>query len=165
MQVEQIKGVTFDYQTQTAASMGVILRAAFGNKDGILHGCELSIPNVSGVKIEAGDILICGRHLQITDEFMLPTNAYNRPGDKYCQIILELDMDETASNTEFTQAQFLFRYATDLSGFAELTKEDINHDGRIYQAEVCVVSLDSGGHPTGIIRKWKAISNGLMLFT
>ena len=164
MQVEQIKGVTFDYQTQTAASMGVILRAAFGNKDGILHGCELSIPNVSGVKIEAGDILICGRHLQITDEFMLPTNGFFTQGDKYCRIVLQLDMNETASNTEFSQADVIFAYSQ-TTVFSDLIQEDINHDGRIYQAEVCVVSLDSGGHPTGIIRKWKAISNGLMLFT
>ena len=164
MNVEQLKGITFDYQTQTAASMGVILRTAFGRKDGILEGCDVTIPNISGVKIDKGDILICGRHLQVTDEFMLPTNAYNRPGDKYCQIILELDMDETASNTEFSQADVIFAYSQ-TTGFSDLIQEDINHDGRIYQAEVCVVSLDTGGHPTGIIRKWRTISNGLMLFT
>ena len=159
MHVDMIKGITFDYQTQTAASMGVVLRAAFGKKDGILHGCDLSIPNISGVRVEAGDILICGRHLQVTDAFMLPTNGLSSQGDKYCRVILELDMDETASNTEFKQANILFRYATDLSGFAELTQEDINHDGKIY----CVVSLDSTGHPTNIIRKWQPISNGLLL--
>lgn len=165
MHVDMIKGITFDYQTQTAASMGVVLRAAFGKKDGILHGCEVSIPNISGVRVEAGDVLICGRHLQVTDAFMLPTNGFNSTGDKYCQILLQLDMNETASNTEFTQANVLFRYATDLSEFEDLTQEDINHDGKIYQAEMCLVSLDSTGHPTGIIRKWQPISNGLLLTT
>lgn len=165
MHVDVIKGITFDYQTQTAASMGVMLRAAFGNKDGILHGCDVSIPNVSGARVEAGDILICSRHLQVTEPFMLPTNGLSSPGDKYCRVILELDMSETASNTEFTQANILFRYADDLSDFGDLTQEDINHDGKVYQAEICVVSLDTSGHPTNIIRKWQPVSNGLLLFS
>ena len=165
MQVDQIKGVTFDYQTQTAASMGVILRAAFGKKDGILHGCELSIPNVSGVKIEAGDILICGRHLQITDSFMLPTQGLFSAGDKYCRALIQLDMNDEASNTEFNQAEVLFKYSQTKTGFPDLVQEDINHDGRIYQAEICMVSLDNAGHPTGFIRKWQPVSNGLLLMT
>ena len=157
MHVDMIKGITFDYQTQTAASMGVVLRAAFGKKDGILHGCDVSIPNISGVRIEAGDILICGRHLQLTEAFILPTNGLNSEGDKYCRIILELVMTEPASNTEFTQSNVLFQYASNLSDFATLVQDDINHDGEIYQVELCVVSIDNTGHPTSIIRKWQPI--------
>ncbi|MBQ9857917.1 MAG: hypothetical protein IJO77_02840 [Oscillospiraceae bacterium] len=165
MVVEQVKGITFDYQTQTAASMGVILRAAFGKKDGILEGCDVTIPNISGVKIDKGDILICGRHLQVTDEFMLPTNGFNSPGDKYCRILLQLDMSNTASADEFTQAEILFKYSQTSSVFPSLIQEDINHDGTIYQAEICTVSLDTGGHPTSIIHKWQPVSNGLLLTT
>ena len=42
-------------------------------------------------------------------------------------------MDETASNTEFNQAEVLFKYSQ-TTGFPDLVQEDINHDGRIYQA-------------------------------
>lgn len=158
MDFPNIRGVTFDYRLQTAADMGVILRAAFGKKDGILQGCDISTPTLNGVRISKGDVLICGRHICIEEDAVIPTNGFGQAGDKFARLILQIDLDDTATDTDFDQVSIRFEYATNVSNFTKLTQEDINRGGRVYEVEMCVVTLDDTFHPTGVVRKWQNVA-------
>ena len=154
MQTDKIKGVTFDYQLQPAAQMATVFRAAFGSRDGVIYGCDVSLhPNGFPV-LAAGDVLICGRHIQITSAISIPTSAFYQEGDNYCRIMLEVDVGIPAQSDEFTQASIEYEYVSSLSELASLRQDDVNHGGTIYDMEICVVRLNSSGNTDSIVRSW-----------
>ena len=158
MHSDEIKGVTFDYQLQTAAQMASVLRAAFGRKDGVLHGCGVSVPaSTAGVEIASGDVLVCGRHIQFLNTLIVPTQAFFTEGDKFVRLLLKIDVSTAAENDRFTQASIEFEYANAIANFGELTQEDVNHDGFVYDCEICVASLDVSGRPIAILRSWQSV--------
>ena len=152
-----MKGVTFDYQLQTAAEMATIFRAAFGDKDGRLNGCTLSINQNSVLLLSEGDMLICGRHIHVGSTIGIPTSAFYQEGDVYCRVMIELDMTTPAASDEFTQGSMEYEYVSDLDELAALRQDDINHGGSIYECELCVVTLNSSGNPSQIVRQWGSV--------
>lgn len=143
-------GGTFAYQRITPSEDAAVRRAALG--DGILCGCEFKYSG-STLTMGAGLLFLCGRvvrHPQVQHWSIAGSTS------GFARLVLTLDMSRTATATEFEQVVDSVEYAETLNGFASLSDEDINADGFLYQAEVCVVSLGAGGI-TGLVKVFPAL--------
>ncbi len=146
-----IRGVTFDYQTITAKDDGAKMRAIYGYKDGMLWGGEVSIAGLSGVRIEAGGLLICGRLVIFEQAVIVPTQAVD-DGSNRAAIIYRIDLTKEPLPNEFTQGEIKIvgrKHPT--QGEPSLTKEDINADGNVYEVLLAYVKLDEGRHPIELV--------------
>lgn len=137
-----IKGVIFENQAPTAKQMGAVFRPLY--TDGILQGCEISY-NGSNVFISPGVIMACGRPFELTT-----TENIELSGSGYARIIVNLDMNKSATEENFGQVYFTTETAEAASGFVTLEKENVNQSGTLYQLEVARFTI-SGGTVTGMV--------------
>lgn len=142
---EYFAGVTFAEQAVTPSDDAVLRRAFLS--DGSLAGCEISYAG-STLTMGAGSLLICGRQVRHTASqnwsIVDATSGFVR-------LVLTVDLSRAATVDTFDQVVDSIEYAASANGFAELQQTDVNKAGTIYQIEMCVVSLGSGGI-TGIVR-------------
>lgn len=144
-------GITFAGQKVTPSADALLMQHIFD--DGIFQGCELSAAGFT-ISMAAGNLMICGRHiLHDTSEGW----AMNGASSGYARLILTIDLSKTATVDAFDQIETTVEYAATADGFPALEQSEINISGVKYQAEICVVSLSSGGI-TGIVRQLQAVS-------
>lgn len=144
-------GVTFPLQKVTPSDFAIVNRAAL--TDGFLSGCALSYAG-TGLTMEAGDLLICGRHIRHP-----AAQAWTVDGASsgFARLVLTIDTAKTSTLDAFDMVESSVEYATSEEGFVALTQEDINVDGTRYQVTACIVSLSSGGI-IGIVQQLPAAS-------
>ena len=140
-----IAGVTFDNQSPTAKDHGALFAGIL--TDGIIQGCGISYSGAN-VTIGTGYYIVAGRLCKISaaeTKVLTGTSGYAR-------IIAAVDLSGTATEDTFSQATITVDYAATSTGFPSLTQEDVNWNGTLYQMELAVLTLGSGG-ATGIVRK------------
>ena len=151
-----LRGVTFAGQNVTPKNDGALYNAH--NGDGILNGCEMSF-TTSELVIQSGHIIAGGRVCQIDGATRI--NAFDisggaEPGfEGYIQIVLECD---TSQPVGFQWSLKGFKSAS-ISGFATLTKEDINGAGTLYQLELAVLQLVN----SDITAIYRSLGNSLLV--
>ena len=140
-----IAGVTFDNQSPTAKDHGALFAGIL--TDGIIQGCGISYSGTN-VTIATGYYIAAGRLCKISAaETKVLTGTSG-----YAPIVAAVDLSGTATEDTFSQATITVDYAATSTGFSPMTQEDVNWNGTLYQFELAVLSLGSGG-ATGITRK------------
>ena len=138
------QGINFSSQHIVPSDDGRLYEAIF--EDGALHGCELSYVGAA-LTIGAGYLMIGGREIEITADEVFNTNEAT---SGYAQLVLTIDLTQTATIGAFNQVSIDVRYASTEAGFASLIQDDINGAGTKYQQQLALVSLGTGGI-TGIV--------------
>ena len=134
-----IRGITFVDQTVKTKDDGRLYQAIFD--DGILYGCAFSSSGFT-LTMGAGHIIAFGRQIKNSAAQNFPLSGAS---DGYARVLLVIDLSKTATETSFDQVYTLIQYSDSISGFPEVTAEDINAAGRIYQLPLAVCSLSSAG--------------------
>lgn len=138
------QGINFSSQHIVPSDDGRLYEAIF--EDGALHGCELSYVGAA-LTIGAGYLMIGGREIEITEDEVFNINEAT---SGYAQLVLTIDLTQTATIGAFNQVSIDVRYASTEAGFASLIQDDINGAGTKYQQQLALVSLGTGGI-TGIV--------------
>lgn len=138
------QGINFSSQHIVPSDDGRLYEAIF--EDGALHGCDLSYVGAA-LTIGAGYLMIGGREIEITEDEVFNINEAT---SGYAQLVLTIDLTQTATIGAFNQVSIDVRYASTEAGFASLIQDDINGAGTKYQQQLALVSLGTGGI-TGIV--------------
>lgn len=144
-------GVTFPEQKATPSDDAIIRQAVLN--DGILAGCGLDFAGFT-LTMASGLLLIKGREIRHT---VSESWAVSGATSGYARLSLMIDLSKTSTIDIFEQVDIAIDYASTADGFPALEQTEINVFGVKYQAEICVVSLSSGGI-TGIVRQLPAVS-------
>jgi hypothetical protein len=141
-----INGLIFDERENKAKNWGHIFKNVFGG-DGILTGCEVSYVSDT-VTVSEGYFAVCGRIVEIDGD--ASAGIYGLSDGVY-KLVFQIDLTQPASAASFDQGIFVFLSDPDV-----LTKEDINANGTIYQAEFAAVTI-FGGSITSAVRNMSPI--------
>lgn len=144
-----LKGCTFDNQNVSSTNDGGLYQSIIG-ADGILWGCSMST-TASTLTIQPGQMLIGGRIVWVNGATQFSFTDPIVSG--YGQVILTIDLTQTATTSEFAQVQLSVVYSATTT-FPALTQGDINVPGgdTTYQKELAVVSI-ANSNITGITRQ------------
>lgn len=149
-----IRGSNFDNQHPFASDHALVWERCM--PDGLLYGVEMSFTTTL-FTLGTGFMLIAGRAFEITAAESVSIS----PGSGYARVYVTIDTGATATENSFDQVNFGVDYAASLDSFAELTQEEINinQGAAVYQAEVAVLAINSGG-VTAIERQMELVSPG-----
>ena len=135
-----IQGITFDNQVVTAKDHGRLFHCLL--RDGVVSGCGITKTNTS-ITVGAGYLLVAGRLIRITAAQTLYITLPSSPG--YFRVLVTVNLTGTATTTDFAQVSLTTEFSRSLTDFRELTQEDVNGSGTLYEYELCIVySLTSG---------------------
>lgn len=140
------RGCTFDNQNVTSQNDGGLYQQIFST-DGVIWGCSISA-TTNSITIQPGEMLIGGRLVWVDGATQI---QFSDPiSNGYGQVVLQIDLSQTATTTTFNQLSTIVNYST-TTLFPALTQEQINQPGvgTIYQAQLAIVQI-SGGNITGV---------------
>ena len=139
-----LRGVTFkDMFVRPPDDAAIFARVL---SDGIVDGCAMSAAG-STLHLTAGRLIACGREGGIASALDIPIAGAS---SGYARLVLSVDMSASASASDFKQVRLDVEYSATLGGFEDLTQDDINNGGTLYQMVLCVMSLGAAGI-TGIL--------------
>lgn len=132
-------GAFFSNRPLPSKSLGAFARAAV--PDGILSGCSISYTGAA-LTVAAGQMIACGRVFSLPEA---KTLALTGATSGLARVLVQIDLAGTSSESEFEQVSFVTQYAATADAFAELTQDDVNASGTIYQMELCRAALSASG--------------------
>lgn len=132
-------GAFFSNRPLPSKSLGAFARAAV--PDGILSGCTISYTGTA-LTVAAGQMIACGRVFSLPEA---KTLALTGATSGMVRVLVQIDLAGTSSESEFEQVSFVTQYAASADAFAELTQDDVNAAGTIYQMELCRAVLSASG--------------------
>lgn len=153
----QIHGINFDNQVVSAKDHGRMFQCLL--TDGILTGCAMSYSG-KNVTIGAGYLLVAGREMKLTST---ATVSVAGATSGYARVVVTVDLSKEASTTNFEQANFSVSYASTITGFPALAKDDVNNTGTKYEFELCVVRLVTTG-VSGFYRRAGTVMISMPIF-
>lgn len=142
-----IRPITFDEQIARAKDDGGVYRNIYPH-DGILWGCEITSTSTE-IEIASGLFTMCGRMIWVDGKTVFPLEEPLQNG--YAQLKSKIDLNNANTQEECAQWATEIVYST-TANFPQLTQEDINGTGKIYEQELAVVKLENG-NITEITRK------------
>lgn len=134
------QGITFDGQNVTPKNDGALYVALYG--DGILDGCTMTISG-DDLVIASGHFIAGGRVCQVDGATSVDLSGRTLTTG-YIQVIMNYDLTQDEGSQWYTS---FVESAT--TTFPDLTQEDINETGTLYQVQLAVVQI-SGGSITNI---------------
>lgn len=146
-----LNGTIFDRRNNTSKNWRTILQNLYD--DGILRGCEITHTSNS-ITVGAGVFVLAGGAIENNGADTIPVTPTLTNG--YVRLICRIDLTREASETGPGQVE----WSTDFSAtatFPDLTQEDINGTGTIYEGEIAVLQITSG-NITAITRTMDHIS-------
>lgn len=123
-----LRGHVFKFQTFANEAFAHFINTFLQGNMGVTKGCNLSNTNNS-VTISAGYFCVMGRFLEIIGNETI--SDISNTG--YYQLICEIDLSKTNTSSELNQA--VIKLIRNISGYANLTKEDLFDGGSVYQYE------------------------------
>jgi hypothetical protein len=99
------------------------------NNNGILNGFEIT-NTATTITIGEGNILIAGRPVGVVGSETVTAGT----DVAYCKLVLEIDLTQQATPTTFEQASFKIIKST--TAYPEVTQENMDEGGNIYQVEL-----------------------------
>lgn len=136
-----IEGIVYDLQNIAASDMAKIYWMYGGMRDGVISGCAMSYTN-SAVNITAGYFSARGHLTKLsgTTSVSLP-NASG--GNLYCNLVYQIDLSQTASQSSFTQGSFII--LTGSTSYPTVTQQDLDNGGTIYQLSFAKFIMGASG--------------------
>lgn len=136
---EYFSGITFPQQKVTPSDDASIRRSVLA--DGILSGCEISYIG-STLTFGAGLLIGCGRQFRHTT---VQNFAVTGATSGFARLVVTIDTTKASTKDNFNQIDAAIEYSAVLDGFTQLRQDDINESGTVYQMQICVIALSSGG--------------------
>ena len=136
------KGITFAGQNVTPKNDGALYGAHYG--DGILDGCTMTLSG-DDLVIASGHFIAGGRVCQVDGATSVDLSGRTLTNG-YIQVVMDYDTSKPEGQ-QWNIHQPLTESAT--TTFPDLTKDDINETGTLYQLQLAVVQI-SGGNLTSI---------------
>lgn len=136
-----IEGIVYDLQNIAASDMAKIYWMYGGMRDGIISGCSTSYTN-SAVNLTAGYFSARGHLTKLsgTTSVSLPSVT---SGTLYCNLVYQIDLSQTASQTSFTQGSFVI--LTNSTAYPTVTQQDLDNGGTLYQMSFAKFILGTSG--------------------
>lgn len=146
------RGVTFDLQTVKSSDFAHFQRVFLNNVDGVTRGCEVTKQGMN-VFIAPGYFFVSGRLVQVTSSEEISLSQFS--GTIYATIVFTVDMSEPNTSENFNQGSF--DVLTSTTGYPELTQEDLEDGGTVYQMEFARVRI-FGGVITNLTTTYKQLN-------
>ncbi len=124
-----IRGITFSKQSVSSNDDAHLNRVLLGGGDGVTRGCKMT-HGTDNIFISEGYFLIAGRLVEIPSSETIST-AVISSGTSYCRLVFEIDLSKQNTNTEFLQGTF--KILTSSTAYPEITQEDLEDGGNVYQ--------------------------------
>lgn len=136
-----VNGITFSEQMITSANFAHFMYTFLSRTNGVTKGCEVSHADGT-VYIQSGYFMDFGRMVQIigTEEVASPDVM---SGQLYCRVVFEIDLTKTNTVDSFNQGYF--KVLTGAGAYPELTQEDLDGGGTLYQMPWCRYIKDMTG--------------------
>lgn len=133
-----VKGQTYDKQLFESEVFRHFVNIFLNKQSGVTRGCELT-KNTQSITVESGTFVIAGGFLKETTgtENTIPNEA------GYYKLVYEIDLSKTNTREEFNQGSYKFIKA--LGDYPELTQEDLENGGKIYQLAFCQFRITETG--------------------
>lgn len=124
-----INGITFSECLITSSDFAHFMYTMLGNTDGVTKGCEISVAN-DLIYVQKGYFIQSGRMVQVVGTEELATPEV-QSGQLFCKVVFEIDLTKNNTADNFTQGYF--KTLTSSAGYPEVTQEDMDDGGMIYQ--------------------------------
>lgn len=133
-----VKGETYDKQLFESEVFRHFINIFLNKKSGVTKGCELTV-NSQNIKIGSGNFVIQGGFLKedAGTEMTIPSDA------GYYKLVYEIDLSKTNTIEEFAQGNY--KFVKSLGEYPNLTQEDLEKDGNIYQFAFCQFRITENG--------------------
>ena len=126
-----IRPITFDKQFIKAEDDGHANNTAIGRSTGRSRGCEIQYMS-NAISVTDGYFYVCGRLLRVEGDTHFPVESVSS-GHYYCSLVYTVDLTQANTDEEFLQGRMeLIKNETN---YPELTQEDLDNGGEIYQLE------------------------------
>ncbi len=144
---KMIRPITFEEQIVGSKTDGGLYRNVYPH-DGILWGCGITAANTE-IEIASGMFVLCGRIIWVDGKTVFPVKNPIQNG--YVRLKAKIDLNAASTQEECGQFATEVEFST-TTLFPELTQEDINNTGKVYEQELVVAKIEAG-NVTGITRK------------
>ena len=124
-----IRGITFSKQSVSPADDAHIYGILMNGRKGKTEGLEMTF-GVDDIFIAKGRFFAANRSLAVSSVETITTPIVST-GSLYCRLVFELDMSKTNSNSAFEQGYF--KILSSNSNYPDITQEDIDNGGNVYQ--------------------------------
>ena len=148
-----LRGVTFDQQSMTSSDFAHFQKVFLNNIDGVTRGCEVTKQGMS-VFIAPGYFFVSGRLVQVTSSEEISLSQFSSE-TIYATIVFTVDMTKPNTSEKFNQGSF--DVLTSTTGYPELTQEDLEDGGTVYQMEFARVRI-FGGIITNLTTTYKKLN-------
>lgn len=124
-----IRGITFAEQLITSDDFSHFMHTFLNKANGVTKGCEISAADTN-IYIQKGYFIQFGRMVQIVGTETIETPEV-QSGTLYCRLVFEIDLSK--NNTAESFSQGYFKTLSSASGYPEVTQQDLDSGGTIYQ--------------------------------
>lgn len=124
-----IRGITFSKQIVTSNDDAHIYNVLMHGKNGKTKGCKMTYAT-DDIYISNGYFFAANRLIEIVSTETISTPGITS-GTSYMRLVFEIDLSKSNTNTEFHQGAFKILSST--ADYPEITHEDLENGGNIYQ--------------------------------
>ncbi len=129
-----IRAITFDKQLMKSEDFAHQVNYFYQGKMGVTKGCDISEDSNGNIVVSDGYFSIYGRYLKIEGNEVIEVPDIPS-GVLYSILVFEIDLSKENTIDEFNQGRF--KIISDAGGYPDLTQEDLDNGGTIYQLEFC----------------------------
>ena len=133
-----VKGETYNLQLFESEAFRHFINVFTNKQSGITKGCELNI-NTQEISISKGYFFIQGGLLRETTGTSLEIPSETG----FYTLVYEIDLSKTNTKDNFNQGEY--KIIKGVSDFSNLTQQDLDDDGTIYQLPFCQFIIDEQG--------------------
>lgn len=133
-----VKGETYNLQLFESEAFRHFINVFTNKQSGVTQGCEVNI-NSQEISVAKGYFFIQGGLLRETTG-----TSIELPSEKgYYTLVYEIDLSKTNTKDNFNQGEY--KIIKGVSDFSNLTQQDLDDDGTIYQLPFCQFIIGEQG--------------------
>lgn len=123
------RGITFSKQAVSSNDDSHLYGVLLNGRNGRTKGCKMTF-GTDDIFVSEGYFLASNRLIYISSTETIPTPAVTS-GTLYCRLVFEIDLSKTNTNDAFNQGYF--RVLSGSANYPDITQEDLENGGYIYQ--------------------------------
>lgn len=133
-----VKGHTYSEQLFESEAFRHFVNTFLNKESGITKGCEITQTS-NTIEIGQGFFVIMGGLLEedTGTSMSVPTEA------GYYRLVFEIDLSKVNTEAEFNQGSY--KFVKGVGAYSNLTQEDLDNGGNIYQFEFCRFRITESG--------------------
>jgi len=133
-----VEGQTYSEQLFESEAFRHFINVFLNKESGITKGCELTQTSTT-IEVGTGYFVIMGGLLKESTgtSNIIPTEA------GYYKLVYEIDLSKVNTETSFEQGKY--KFVKGIGSYPNLTQEDLDDNGNIYQFEFCQFRVTESG--------------------